>query len=826
LFGLSALASSSAAAQPCSPGQTSCQLPSRSFRVHAYSGTIVRNDGKCLDYAAAVSGSPIFLNDCSVAHSFDVTELVVPDEGNPGRSIRNRVRLMAGGKVVGVRRATIGDMGLGGSPTSPPSSEPVLELQNVAGSGPKYGPNFGALGPSAADQIFALDGDSIMLAHNRELVAKVKNGRGANGTPIVIGSRSLEESELWDFRASDGSNELPTAGFIRLPATLSALSQYLLPTWAAPLLDYGTVLVLEEMPIFLSAPGDGPPDELATPFETMLVPAGVTLRGDRRATRSGPELWMRPGYKGLLFEIRGSDARITGLRLRGPTRSHEQLASARGILVRQHDLPVHIDHNDLSDWPRSAVEIGGDTDSLICAMPPELPDKIDNVLVTRNFIHDNQRENLGYGVSVGGDFTGTVWGNTFVRNRHAIAADGTARSGYAAWFNLVMSDAPYYGWGSFEHDFDMHGKTGDPDDTHHYGGVAGDYVSIAWNTFLGDNRYNYALRGEPCGSHYFHHNVTVQESDDAVYDNDDVETNACPSGYPQYANGTLSICHNHFDSANPTDRLGVGDFDGDGLADLFLATGAAWYFAPAGRAEWRFLAGGRTDRIEDLLFGDFDGDGRTDVAGKNGNQIMVSWGGSSGWEVLNTTAAPMTDLAAGNFDGGDRDDLFHADGQSWFLSSGGSSPFLFRNTSSKTVSDVRFGDFNGNGTTDVFAIVGNPDAFGAITYWWQFSEGASSAWHPLQPRLTDIVDELVIADFDGDHRDDVAIREPLGLATWRFSLAGISSWVELTAFEGDVAGVGRFRGQEPAEMVGWDGRYLWITGFQMPEERYSTQDMR
>jgi hypothetical protein len=41
---------------------------------------------------------------------------------------------------------------------------------------------------------------------------------------------------------------------------------------------------------------------------------------------------------------------------------------------------------------------------------------------------------------------------------------------------------------------------------------------------------------------------------------------------------------------NPTNHVGVGDFDGDGADDLFLATGAAWYYSPAGRAEWRFLS--------------------------------------------------------------------------------------------------------------------------------------------------------------------------------------------------------------------------------------------
>ena len=42
--------------------------------------------------------------------------------------------------------------------------------------------------------------------------------------------------------------------------------------------------------------------------------------------------------------------------------------------------------------------------------------------------------------------------------------------------------------------------------------------------------------------------------------------------------------------SNPTNHFGVGDFDGDGADDLFLTTGAAWYYSPAAKAEWRFLS--------------------------------------------------------------------------------------------------------------------------------------------------------------------------------------------------------------------------------------------
>jgi hypothetical protein len=85
--------------------------------------------------------------------------------------------------------------------------------------------------------------------------------------------------------------------------------------------------------------------------------------------------------------------------------------------------------------------------------------------------------------------------------------------------------------------------------------------------------------------------------------------------------------------------LATGDFDGDGRQDLFLATGAAWYYAPAGLAEWRYLKADRAER-GDLLFGDVDGDGRTDVVIKQGSIWLVSWAGASERERINERDGP------------------------------------------------------------------------------------------------------------------------------------------------------------------------------------------
>ena len=81
-------------------------------------------------------------------------------------------------------------------------------------------------GPTPADQTFVLDGDSVIVEVDRAKVVQVQNGRGANGTPIVVGPRNLEPAEFWEFQATDGSGADPTAGFVSV-SCLDELMQLL-----------------------------------------------------------------------------------------------------------------------------------------------------------------------------------------------------------------------------------------------------------------------------------------------------------------------------------------------------------------------------------------------------------------------------------------------------------------------------------------------------------------------------------------------------------------------------------------------------------------------
>ena len=150
-----------------------------------------------------------------------------------------------------------------------------------------------------------------------------------------------------------------------------------------------------------------------------------------------------------------------------------------------------MDQNEIFGFTESAVSVSSYTAPLDTdfSCVTGIPERGRTARVFRNFLHHNMRDGLGYGVVTGRNAFVFVQDNTFWYNRHQIAADGLRGTGYRAWYNLVLSDAPGYGpLSNPEHDFDMHGAELD-DDSHHTGGIAGSDVDIAWNTFLGKGRY-------------------------------------------------------------------------------------------------------------------------------------------------------------------------------------------------------------------------------------------------------------------------------------------------------------------------------------------------
>ena len=536
--------------------------------------TVTGLANKCVDFggeAYQAIGSPVMLYACNgtVAQKVHVVEIA---DGSHDVSLR-----ASKGLCFGVRGAVaVGN---------------AIELE--------------ACDPTNVAQRFALDGDTIFVGSMdgghlaRSLVVEVQGGKAANRTPLVVGARDVDDAEYFAFDPTSFAALFPTMGFT-MAMSVGDLDRALASaTW-------GTVIEIA-------------PDTDLTIDDTneRHLSAGVTLRGNRRFMADGQQINRHAAAAGTFLQITGNDARITGLRLRGPdTTMDDDAPLVTGVLAPQA-FRATIDHNEMSAWTSSAVGAAGDfEDDGVCPSFPSTP--VENVHVLKNYMHENQREGEGYGVVSGDGANPLIFGNTFDHNRHAIAADANAETHYDAVGNLVTAGNEYCSvwpicWK--EQDIDVHGS--DPS-SHHQGGIAGGGFTIASNTLYSTGK-NVDIRGTPCGLITIEDNVFVEDQDTAI-------KNA--TTIPQ----TVQITSNTFSAARGATF--EADFDGDGTQDTFIATGAAWYYMPGGTKEARFLRLA-TQQVGDLTFKDVDADGRMDVQWVNPrlHLTQTSYGGSSPWEV-------------------------------------------------------------------------------------------------------------------------------------------------------------------------------------------------
>jgi hypothetical protein len=487
---------------------------------------------------------------------------------------------------------------------------------------------------------------------------------------------------------------------------------------------------------------------------TLRIPGGVTLAGGRRGLNQGGLVYTNSRQQSILFEVRGDYARITGLRFRGPSSSADSDQESAVAIQVPNAYWVTIDNNEFYNWTGAAVEVQ-ETTPVDCVVEVN---RLHQVRVGKNYFHHNQRQGLGYGVVASYGGFPYIVANTFDHNRHAIAADGRPRTGYRAHLNLILSGGEEYcnpdGVCWYEQHFDMHGRGPD-----YLGGVAGEYVDIAYNTFRGAQEYGnglnvraaFYLRGTPCQSAHFHHNMLLHKSEQAVRNHSE-ENNV--------------FLHDNQYDVDTSDELGVGDFDGDRVSDVFMATGAAWYYSSGGQTEWRYLNASST-RLSELTLADFDGNGTTDVLMQSGSDLLLSYDGRSQARKVNTSGTVIGECKVGDFDGDRKADLFRSDGEHWYVSWGASSGWETIGTSSYSVEDLRFGDFNGDGVTDVFGLANGQ---------WSVSWGGRSQWQRLNEALASDLDRLVLSDFDGDGVTDIAQTSD---GRWRVSWGGASLWQAL-----------------------------------------------
>jgi FG-GAP-like repeat len=171
-----------------------------------------------------------------------------------------------------------------------------------------------------------------------------------------------------------------------------------------------------------------------------------------------------------------------------------------------------------------------------------------------------------------------------------------------------------------------------------------------------------------------------------------------------------------------------------------------------GTSEWKVI---NTSNIPvyQILLGDFDGDGKADVFTTWDGKWRISvandsnsLGGTSNWKVINTSDVLLSDIRLSDFDGDGKADVFTALDGKWLVSLGGTSKWKAINTSWVYPPEIRLGDFDGDGKTDVFTTWGGK---------WRVSVandsnslGGTSEWKEINTSNV-LLSDILLADFDG-----------------------------------------------------------------------------
>jgi hypothetical protein len=292
---------------------------------------------------------------------------------------------------------------------------------------------------------------------------------------------------------------------------------------------------------------------------------------------------------------------------------------------------VEIDNNEISGWRGAAVQV----------LDPRHvinPDNYTTVWVHDNFIHHNRHYGReGYGVVVNEGAYVLIERNVFDYNRHAIAAGSEFGIGYYALANLVLeSGGENSGWaGTYSHQFDVHGtedcwKFPIPYPFDKYCGRAGEYFNFSDNTILYTQGTGIKARGRPTNGADVVGNVFAHADEWGGW---------VDSGAMFQTEGDNLRAQDNTFGLNLLQWGANGcDFDGDGVGDRFVATGATWWYSshynPWNPNHWVYL-NTSTKRLGppvwngyywedpapgtgDLTLGDVNNDGRCDVTDNDG----------------------------------------------------------------------------------------------------------------------------------------------------------------------------------------------------------------
>jgi len=254
-------------------------------------------------------------------------------------------------------------------------------------------------------------------------------------------------------------------------------------------------------------------------YSEIVIPANVTLMSGRGINKSKGALIYTKTLKTFpLFQTGGEGVKLIGLRLQGPDTDvinpilrdkylskNFRLTSGPSMLkgvdptlkrkltygidnsqgIKVQHINVLIQNCEIFGWSHAGIYLNEG-----------------NATISYNYIHDNQRMGLGYGI-MNDRSDAQITANIFRDNRHGIAGTGRPGTSYTASFNIFILNKIVQG-----HQIDMHGGKDRKEDNN----IAGDDIRIVSNLIFCNSNPAILIRGNPQKSTYIDDNIIIETS--------------------------------------------------------------------------------------------------------------------------------------------------------------------------------------------------------------------------------------------------------------------------------------------------------------------------
>lgn len=201
-------------------------------------------------------------------------------------------------------------------------------------------------------------------------------------------------------------------------------------------------------------------DPLIRPLGPNVRVTGIWLRGPK------PQWHIEHHRRSFTMDDEGNYVHHDEEGPRGGHAYYYRFPTSGAIRLEHED--IEIDNCEISGWTRGVLVRG-----------------VRNAHIHHNYIHHQQYQGLGYGVSHS-DARSLIEYNLFDANRHSIAATGQPGDAYEARHNVELYVARSF-------PFDMHGGRDRGDGTD----IAGDWVRIHNNQFRATDQRAIGIRGVP-----------------------------------------------------------------------------------------------------------------------------------------------------------------------------------------------------------------------------------------------------------------------------------------------------------------------------------------